>query len=134
MTIDELYAHLCDEGYGASLRRYASGISLLDFDIERDGDVVRMCEKERGEIIHIYSETVDEAMACADYLDRVSCHIQRIFGHEDADLVARLQSQLAAAGIAVRQAALPEYLDLTDRFRLSVRGADLKRARDILWL
>lgn len=134
MTIDELYAHLCDEGYGASLRRYASGISLLDFDIERDGDVVRICEKERGEIIRIYSETADERKACADYLGQVSNQFQHVFGHEDAGLVARRQSQLESAGIAVRRADLPEYLGLTDRFRLSVRGADLKRARDILGL
>jgi hypothetical protein len=133
MTIEELYAHLCDQGYGALLRRYANGISLLDFYIQRDGEVVRVCEKERGHIIHSYLETIDEAAACDDYLARVSAQYQYLTGSADANVIVQMHSRLEAAGISVRQSELPEYLGLTDsRYRLSVPGADLKRARELL--
>jgi hypothetical protein len=37
MTIDELYAHLLDAEFGDVLHRYADGMSLADFDIQREG-------------------------------------------------------------------------------------------------
>jgi hypothetical protein len=135
MTIEELWAHLCEQGYGALLRRYANGISLLDFQIDRDGEAVRVCEKERGQIIHSYLETTDEAAACTFYLARVAAQYQQLTGSADADFIAQLQSRLEAAGISVRRSELPDYLGLPDsRYRLSVAGADLKRAQDLLGL
>jgi hypothetical protein len=135
MTIEELYVHLCEQGYGALLHRYSNGISLLDFDICRDGDVVSVCERERGQIIHCYFETSDDVTACAYYLARVSAQYLHLLGSADADFVAQQQTRLEAAGIAARPSELPEYLGLADtRYRLSVVGTDLKRAQELLGL
>lgn len=135
MTIDQLYAHLCEEGYGALLRLHVDGVSLLDFDIEREGERFRICEKERGQIIHIYLETRDEAAACAHYLSKVSSQFQHLTGGADANHIAHLQAALEAAGIAVMRTELPEYLGLADnRYRLSVAGSDLKRSQKLLGL
>jgi hypothetical protein len=117
------------------LKRYANGISLLDFDIDRDGELIRICEKERGQIIHIYLETNDEAAACAFYLERVSSHFQHLIGLPDPDPIGQYQSRLEVAGIPAQRCDLPEYLGLADtRYRLSVLGSDLKRAQILLGL
>lgn len=116
------------------LRRYANGISLLDYDIERDGAVVRICERERGQIIHSHLETHDEAAACAEYLAQVSGQYQHLLGDADAEIIAQQERQLEAAGVSCRRYELPEYLGLPDRYRISVLGADLKRARELLGL
>jgi hypothetical protein len=135
MTIYELYSHLHEEGYAALLRRYATGVSVLDFDIERDGEIIRICEKERGQTIHIYLETDDESAACVFYLDRVSSEFQHLIGAPDADHIAQLQALLEAAGIAAKRSELPGYLGLTNtRYRLSVAGSDLKRSQTLLGL
>jgi hypothetical protein len=135
MTIDELYSHLCKTGYRALLRRFASGFSLLDYDIEREDSVVRICERERGQIIHSYLETPDEAAACAQYLERVSSQFQFLLGDANEAIVMSHQKRLEDAGITVRRSVLPEYLGLKDsRYRLSVAGADLKRSQELLGL
>lgn len=80
MTIDELYSHLFQTGYRSLLRRFDSGFSLLDYDIKRENFLVRICERERGRIIHRYLETPDEAAACAHYLSWVSSQFQYLLG------------------------------------------------------
>jgi hypothetical protein len=133
MTIDELYSRLCQTGYRALLRRFPSGISLLDYDIEREGSVVRICERERGQVIHTYLETPDETAACTQYLERVSSQFQFLLGNASEGVVVSQQKRLEDAGITVRRSVLPEYLGLTDsRYRLSVAGADLKRSQELL--
>jgi hypothetical protein len=135
VTVDELYAHLCEEGYGTLVRRYPGGISLLDFDIERDGALIRICEKERGQIVYIYLETFDEAAACSFYLDRVSSQFHHLIGVPDADQVVQLQALLDAAGIASKRYDLPESLGLAEtRYRIAVMGADLGRSQKLLGL
>jgi hypothetical protein len=101
------------------LRRFPSGISLLDYDIEREGSVVRICERERGQVIHVYLETPDETAACTQYLERVSSQFQYLLGSANEGGVMSQQKRLEDAGITVRRSVLPECLGPTDsRYRL----------------
>lgn len=135
MTIDELYSHLCQTGYQALLRRSVHGFGLHDYDIVREDSLVRICERERGQIIHSFLETPDEADACAQYLEQVSSQFQYLLGSANEALVTSQQKLLEEAGINVRRSVLPEYLGLTDtRYRLSVAGANLKRSQELLGL
>lgn len=135
MTIDELHAHLLGEGFGDLLRKYPGGISLADFDIQREDQTIRVGQKERGRFCAIDLETEDEAEACACYLKgamRFTWHLSR---SSDEPVIERQQAILADAGIWFDRNDLPASLNLPDsRYRIFVAGAQLKRARQLLGL
>lgn len=64
MTVSELYAHLCEQGFQHLLHRYTDAISLNDYEIVRDEGMIRICYTERGQICEVELETADEAKAC----------------------------------------------------------------------
>ncbi len=135
MTIDELYTHLIDEGFGDALHRYSEGISLADFDIQREGQTFQVGQKERGRFCAVDLETEDEAQACACYLTGAMRFAWHLTHTSDKDLIERQHAILSSAGIWVDRNDLPESLNLPDaRYRIFVAGRDRKRARQLLGL
>jgi hypothetical protein len=135
MTIDELYTHLLEEGFGDVLRRYADGISLADFDIQREGQAFRVGQTERGRFCAVDLDTEDEAEACDCYLKGAMRFAWHLAHSSDESFIERQQAILTSAGIWVERNDLPASLKLPDsRYRIFVSGADRKRARQLLGL
>jgi hypothetical protein len=133
MTIDELFLHLQAEGYDLLVLRKATGVSILDVDLDQHDGAFHVCVKERGLIVDTLFETRDEAAACAWYLEQVSLSQMHLATSADEAEARRQQAVLAAAGIPVRRNDIPNFNGPGDaRYRLFVAGSDLKRARAAL--
>ncbi len=136
MTIDELYGQLCEAALEQKVQRYSNGIGLLDYFIEREGSIVRVCDKERGRIIATEIETENEDEACRVYLDGALKYGWHLTRSPDKALIEKQQSILEQAGIAVERNDLPDYVSPggVPHYRIFIAGRDFKKARQLLEL
>lgn len=135
MTIEDLFGHLLEEGFGDVLHRYVDGISLADFDIQREGRTFRVGQKERGRFCAVDLETRDEAAACACFLNGAMRYAWHLTHSADESVIERQQTILTNADIWVERNDLPASLNLPDsRYRIFVSGGDRKRAKQLLGL
>lgn len=133
MDIEALYRHLFESGYDKLIGRSGDGFGLLDYYIERQGGLVVVCDKERGEIVQVWLETGDEAAACAYFLGQVSTRLLHLYATSDAAAVERRQAALRAAGVDFERNDIPNFAGPGDtRYRIFVAGRDLKTAQQAL--
>jgi hypothetical protein len=136
MTMDELYRQLCEAELGNIAQRHPLRIAMQDYEIEHDGDIFRVCEKERAFVIRTYLETGDEAEACRYYLHKALKFVWHLTRSPDQALTDRQQEILTAAGITVERDDLPGYVSPggVPHYRIFIAGAHFKQARQLLGL
>lgn len=134
MSLETFYRFLLDEGYGDLISLPCPNrISLLDHDLEQVGGMYRIVDRERTEITQIWLETTDQKEAFDYYLANLRARFLHLIADQDETTVTRFESQLARAGIEYKRNDVPGFHGPdTVRFRIFVRGRDLKRSLELV--
>jgi hypothetical protein len=134
MTFDELYQHLLSLGYGDLVTRPSPDrISLLDHNLERTDGCFQIVDRERADISQTWLMTHNEGKACATYLTGLEGRFLHLIACDDEATIQAHQVKLAYESIPYHPNDVPGFSGPgTTRFRIFVRGQDLKRSQTLL--
>ena len=134
MDLTELKSRLHNESYdhlGCESGPYL--LAIFDFRVERVDGIWRVCDTERGEVVHTHLTTPDESVACDFWYSRISEKTLFLVGANDRGIIDRLEQELKAAGMKVWRNDIPQFNGPDDPFyRIFVAGADLLKAKRLI--
>jgi hypothetical protein len=134
MTFNELYQYLLSHGYGEIVTRPSpERISLLDHNLERIDRCFQIVDRERADISQIWLMTQNEDEACATYLTGLEGRFLHLVAFDVEAMMQDCQAKLTLNAIPHYRNDVPGFSGPgTTRFRIFVKGRDLKRSRALL--
>jgi hypothetical protein len=134
MTFDELYQYLLSHGYGELVTCPSPDrISLLDHNLERTDEGFQIVDRERADISQIWLTTQNEDEACAAYLTGLEGRFLHLVAFDVEATVLDCQSKLTLNAISHYRNDVPGFSGPgTTRFRIFVKGRDLKRSLELI--